>query len=531
MSESGHGQRQPLPTQFRSLFGLPPARHAEADLIALAALMDLAPDPADPKDGPDEEENPFVPAGYTYLGQFVDHDLTFDEVSDLGDLNTFHFAVDSRTPSFDLDNVYGGGPDFKPFLYEQKPAFTGRLLLGEPISNGFHDVARNAEGLALIGDPRNDENALVVQVHAAVIRFHNAMVGRANAGRGTAPCTGRDAFAWAQRQTRFHYQRMLLDDYLPRIVDTAAPGVAGLFGTLRAGGRPEPTLFRPGAGSEMPLEFSVAAYRFGHSMIRPGYRLAGTSDSQKVAIFSGENGGLRGFRRLDPALGIDWRLFVHPALPAGEPLGADGQKANNAKGLGRVQFAYKIDPMVVDPITRLPTVVAPGLLPDEKDKPALLRSLPLRNLLRGNDFGLPSGEAVARALGLPDAAILSDEQLTVRDQRDDPAGGSNFLPARRIPLSQAIPAMQGSTPLWFYILAEAEQGVIAGMAAPGTDPELLGTRLGAVGGTIVAETFVGLMLADPDSVLNLPAPWRSINGRATFSFPELLAEGGVAFGN
>ena len=523
-----HGSKPSSPSDFRSLFDLQAARHSQADLIQLGRLMIQPPDPAspDPRDGEDDEENPFTPAGYTYLGQFVDHDLTFDTESDLADLNSFQLASNERTPRFDLDNVYGAGPADQPYLYGHRPdgSLDGTILLGTQLDNGVLDVQRNAMGRAIIGDPRNDENSLVVQLHSVFIRFHNALVGRAIAGDGVAKRSGGDAFSWARQETRHHYQRILLDDLLPRLVDPNSMTVKPLFAALAAFDKPRLKLFPLDDGPFMPLEFAMAAYRLGHSMIRPGYRLA-ESDAKELlfSIFKGENDGLRGFERLDPARGIDWTLFFHQTLPAGQALDAEGRAANNARngppGPGqsstfphlRTQFAYKIDTMLVDPIAHLPEAVAPGLLPDDPD-PNVLRSLAVRNLLRGRDFGLPSGEAVADALGVP---RLGPTELTVR--------ATSFASADRIEIARTIPAFAGNTPLWFYVLAEAEQGLIRTMAsAPDTDPQSLGTRLGPVGGAIVAETFVGLMMLDADSVLNMPSQWRSINGKPTFTMVELL---------
>jgi hypothetical protein len=523
MPPVGHGDKASSPNDFRSMFDLQPARHAQVDLIKLAKLMIQPVDINDPKDGADDEENTYTPAGYTYLGQFVDHDLTFDTTSDLADLNSFAFASDQRTPRFDLDNVYGAGPADQPYMYEADAtgALTGKLLLGDKLGNGVQDVRRSPEGRAIIGDPRNDENSLVAQLQSVFIRFHNALVDKVVAGNGVPKQTGNDAFTWAQTETRHHYQRLLLDDFLPRIIDTNVGTVKALFNDLAKGIQPKLKYFSPNDGeSFMPLEFACAAYRLGHSMIRPGYRM---NPATILSIFAGQNGGLRGFKPLDKSFGIDWSLFFHETLPAGTPLDQAGRDANNAKNgkpidtgteppFKRTQFGYKIDTMLVDPIAHLPTGIAPGLLPDDPD-PTILRNLAVRNLLRGRDFGLPSGEDVARLVG---ASVLTPDRLLVR--------GADFDPAHRIAISEQIPAFKGNTPLWFYILGEAEQGVIKAMHDdPKTDPQSLGARLGSVGALIVAETFIGLMQIDRDSVLNTQSRWHScINGTPTFTMIELL---------
>lgn len=84
----------------------------------------------------DDEENQGINAGYTYLGQFIDHDLTFDPASSLQKQDDPDALVDFRTPRFDLDNIYGRGPDDQPYLYEED----GRLLqLGRPLTGNSQD--------------------------------------------------------------------------------------------------------------------------------------------------------------------------------------------------------------------------------------------------------------------------------------------------------------------------------------------------------------------------------------------------------
>ena len=505
MQPPPHGTRTISQADFgrmKIIGDLPAAQHSNEDLVALAAAM-ISSDGE--KDGSDDEENPFVPAGYTYLGQFIDHDLTFDTVSNFGKPETFAGATNMRTPRFDLDNVYGRGPDDQPYLYQDSG--NGRLLLGEVLDNGVPDVMRNLEGRAIIGDPRNDENAIVTQIQSAFIRFHNSMVDRA--GRLTPPKSGRDAFEWARMQTRHHYQRIILDDYMPRIIRPDTVTTSSLFSDLQAGRRPSSLLlYDLSIDPYMPLEFAVAAYRFGHSMIRPGYRLNNALGSSVIPTFSGEADGLRGFQRLAKDRGIDWELFFSADLKAGEPVDNGDGSVNNAKGTRRTQYAYKIDTMLVKPLGNLPEAVA-----------TMIRSLAERNLKRGLGFGLPSGQAVARAIG---ANVLEDRHIEVR-AKDSFEG--------RKSIASIKPAFAGNAPLWFYVLAEAERHVVVNTAPEGTlDPITLGTRLGPVGGAIVAETFVGLMLKDSDSVLNLPdgVPFTSVNGKSTFSMVELLQIGSPA---
>jgi hypothetical protein len=286
--------------RFGRLFrSLPPAVFgaSEADnianLIKLGAAMSSDADPADPKDGKDDEESG-IPALYTYLGQFIDHDLTFDPASSLQKQNDPDALVDFRTPAFDLDNVYGRGPSDQPYLYDGGDAF----LLGDPIHGGTdpraRDLPRNSAQVrrALIGDPRNDENTLVSQLQGLFLRFHNRILAD-NQGI---------SFENAQSLLRFYYQYVILHDFLPRIIHSSVLDQVKTHGRYDRG---KLAFFLPKNGPFMPVEFSAAAYRLGHSMVRPGYQL---NDEVLLPIFPDPPRlpeGLTGFRALNPAWGLD----------------------------------------------------------------------------------------------------------------------------------------------------------------------------------------------------------------------------------
>lgn len=475
--------------------------------------------PDEPKDGPDGEENTYLPAGYTYLGQFTDHDLTFDPNSVLGKPTSFGSVRNQRTPRFDMDDLYGSGPDTQPYLYgfDANGQLDGTMVEGELLINGARDVPRSPRGVALIGDPRNDENEILVQMQALFIRLHNALARRGAQDASGRKLAGRELLEWVQAEVRHTYQQILLDDFLPRIVDTNAPTVQPLFAALAAGKRPEPRWYPTNGNAFIPREFAVAAYRFGHSIIRPGYRLSDRAKDLLLPIFAAPGKeSLMGMRPLNKRFAIDWDLFFHYDLPAGQPLDEAGRAANNAKNFGevhrRVQFAYKIDTAIVDAITALPGTAIAGK-PTPLLGPDIQRSLAVRNLVRGLSMGLPSGETLARAMGVEP---LSTDAISYRpdDAKDK----------ERVLVADKLPALKGNTPLWFYLLAEADQGPrLATLADPKIETEALGTRLGPVGGAIVAETFVGLMLLDPDSVLNQKTPWRSsITGSRQVSMPDIL---------
>ena len=212
-----------------------------------------------------------MPAGITFLGQFIDHDLTLDtEPSPIAPVNIKHLDND-RNGNFDLDSVYGDGPSGSPELYK---ADGTHLRIGQ--SNDIRDVPRRADGSAILGDGRNDENLIVVQLHAAFLRFHNRLIDRNH------------SFADAQRLTR-----------LPLSVDRGARLPARH--RRRSDRRPVPRrrkdeFYKPGNKHDpvLPIEFSVAAFRFGHSEVRSGYALNGSTGRPTFSSTGGPD--LRGGR-------------------------------------------------------------------------------------------------------------------------------------------------------------------------------------------------------------------------------------------
>src|SRR5438552_13329705 len=293
---------------FRSLphakFGATDKENVD-NLAALGSAMSAPFDP--PKDGKDDEESG-IPALYTYLGQFIDHDITFDPASSLQKQNDPDALIDFRTPAFDLDNVYGRGPDDQPYMYDGD----GSFLLGDPIQGGdpgARDLPRNNANprRALIGDPRNDENSIVSQIQGLFLRFHNRTV------KDHPEIDANMDFATIQKIVRFHYQYVVLNDFLPRIVHSS------VLNDLKTEGHYDQSklkFFHWKNEPFLPVEFSVAGYRLGHSMIRPDYRL---NDSVLLPIFPvgappapapGFPEGLTGFRAMNPAWGIDWGRFI-----------------------------------------------------------------------------------------------------------------------------------------------------------------------------------------------------------------------------
>jgi hypothetical protein len=461
-----------------------------------------------------EDENPTIPAGWTYFGQFLDHDITFDPIPIQMAHNDVDALHDFRTPKLDLDSVYGGGPELQPYLYEADGV---HLLLGNPVGNASgvdaFDLPRNSarRPRALIGDKRNDENLIVNQLHCAFIRFHNAVVDRL-----TGTVAPDKLFDEAHRMVRWHYQWVVLREFLPLIVgEKMAADVRG-----DATGYPKLHIFKSKTSDAfMPVEFSVAAYRYGHSMIRPSYSLnttvlGPTGAAQKfdrVPVFSADDvqtkplANLNGFRPLPQFWGIDWSFYFE-----GLSKPKNGPSILTAK-LKIPQPSYRIDTILVDPL---------AALPEFADKPAPMQMLAFRNLLRGSRMGLPSGQDVARLLGVKESKILSDAVLF--ENR-----GAPFKPGedRAALLAHKSGTFKGRAPLWYYILKEAELTKRAGVK----DPEGGGHHLGPVGGQIVAEVLTGLVWHDKTSYLRMAPGWQPSLGKGgEFGMADLLKIAGVA---
>ncbi len=510
---NGHGLLGVRPGSFNRLLPPNPRPFADASLDKLAAMMVI--DDDELNDGADAEENLAVPAGYTYFGQFVDHDLTLDTTSSFADPSAA--ASNLRTPALDLDCVYGAGPADQPYLYEDDGATlrTGSTE-GDPAKKDLLRVPRVkdaagrivAEGRAIIGDKRNDENSIVCQIQLAMILFHNAVVARL---RSEGVAKG-ELFERARNEVTWTYQRVVLEDYLLRVVDTHTHD---FFTQRRAAlGDAAYDLYTPALRDRLPKEFVAAAYRFGHSMVRTGYRL--NAETKRLVFKFGDDlaqDSLVGFQPL-PAHHVidDWGRFFTPGF--GIPV-RNGPPAEDDNPAVRLQWAYKMDPSLVLPLKQLPKAIGDGA------------SLAALNLKRGNlpAYALATGQAFAAKLH---EAPLGANELMVRRKT---AAGFTFDS-----IAAADPRFLTETPLWFYILAEAQRPTLAVWREKGRDlvdedfmsgPASV-SRLGPVGGRILLEVFNGLVDADPRSFRNAaPAGWTPMIGPA-ISFWALLKFAGLA---
>jgi len=346
-----------------------------ADKMAADAEAEETPDTEQ-----DAEENNHIPAGYTYLGQFIDHDLTFDPNSSLQKQNDLEALVDFRTPRFDLDCVYGRGPNDQPYMYRDDNFFLfGRRLTGSTFDKNVRDLPRNnpdplgsnrANARALIGDPRNDENVIVSQLQGIFMRFHNHVAAE------MIRKNPRVEFKDIQQMVRWHYQWVILHDFLPRILDLEVLKQV-LPGYKRH--RPFDDCFKPNLeifkwrkSAFIPIEFTAAAYRFGHSMIRPIYRLNSTLPGRFHIFSANPLDSLVGFREFPDVWAIDWRLYF--PIEKRPILGPD-----------RVQPAYKMDTSIVNPLKTLPNPVVAPKPEVERNLPESVRSMVQRKIDQLNE--------------------------------------------------------------------------------------------------------------------------------------------------
>jgi hypothetical protein len=427
-----------------------------------------------------------IPSGFTYLGQFTDHDLTFDKTTvTLGQNVTPADLLQGRSPSLDLDSLYGAGPG-DPGSAKFYEADGLHLRMGKtaavggiPAKAGF-DLPRGGgttaaqKRTAIIPDPRNDENLAVAQTHLAMIRFHNRVVDTLPA---SVPAGQR--FARAREKVTKHYQWMLRHDYLPRICQRSV--VDSVFNNGRKA-------FEVGAPAmsvpTMPIEFSVAAFRLGHSMIRAAYNWnrifdAGGGTLDFLFLFSGLSGNLGGGQRLPSNWIADFRRLYD--------FGEAG-RANLTVPEGKFNRAMRIDTTLVNPLGSLPGF------------PAAESNLAFRNLTRAQMVKLATGQQMVRFLRNKGVNLTKLTNGQVRDGRNGADLDGLTQPQRT--------AVVRNTPLWFYILREAEfnQG-----------------RLKGVGARIVAETFHRAMQGSRFSIVN-DAAFRPTLGpnSNTFRMVDLL---------
>lgn len=424
-----------------------------------------------------------VPAGYTYLGQFIDHDITMDSTKEAveGDdagTDTIERTDDdkldqTRSPSLDLDSLYGtlsgvnssfvSGFRFNIGATSNSP---GTAASGKSIPS---DLPRRGK-IAVIGDDRNDENLAVAQTHLMFLHFHNAVAETLSEAKpGSAPAT---ILAEARDLVTRHYQHIVLHDYLPRILDR------DVYQDIIVDGNRKVLSQGPSETAFMPLEFSVAAFRLGHSQVREEYEwnanfsTGGALDPRPANFdqlfrFAAVHGDFRGLPTLPTNWVADFRRLYD----------LSGKNFPNLTGsvVGPLNMTKALDPYIAPALGRLPRA------------PAGMNNLAMLNLRRGGMRALPSGQDVSRAL--PSVRMLTKTQMqSVMDPLFQQTMENLDLYTR--------------TPLWLYILIEA---AVANE----------GIRLGPLGSTIVADTFLTLALTSRTSILSPGNPWTPAEAQVT----------------
>ena len=404
-----------------------------------------------------EREGTLTPrVGYTYFGQFLGHDLTHDPTPLAGPYSDPEVTPNFRTPSFDLDHVYGGGPEKSPYLYEGEEG-AETFKIGATTPTGYLRDLPVRHGRLLIGDmedTRNTDNLILRQLHVLFLKFHNEAVRQLESNPALVAATeslgAGTLFERARRLVCWHYQWIIRHDFLPRILHTDVWS------------HQEKRIPRkPGSRFAIPIEFSLAAFRFGHSMVRNGYRL----NCRKKHVVIGElmAVGQKAAPFHDDYL-MEWGTFFD-GLPTSGPQASSSfidtsvSRAMHGLSPGTIQLANKLEP------------------PDPSN-------LPVRTLLRGARAGLPSGQEVADAL-LTQGKINAVDRLTPLQLTEDTCDQSGSV------LREG--GLEQNSPLFYYLLKEAE---LKGE----------GLTLGPIGSHIVSEVIQSALEADPDSYLAMVGP-------------------------
>jgi len=402
------------------------------------------------------KDNPGVPAGFTYLGQFIDHDLTRNldplPAAQLDPTTLKNF----RTAAFDLDSVYGKGPHDVSSSHLYNPDGTFQVTEEENQINGIDDLVRDpVTGRAQLIEPRNDENAIIAQLHLAVQSFHNRLIEEGA------------SFNRARQLTQWHYQWVVVNDYLPHVVGQAT------VDRFLKGRTVVNEFYKPGHRDApmTPTEFSTAIFRYGHSQVRDSYEVNDLSEGAPIKVFDFAPGAedLRGGQHLNERTHIDWSEFF-------EIDGAQEFEGN---------LSRRLDTKISESLFNLP-LGAPGLPSTGTN---ILGQL---TLVRSSRYDIPSGQDVARAMGIP---VLTNKQIGLT--------------------AAEYPEFNGEAPLWFYMLAES-------------DIKKNGLQLGPVGGRIIAEVFLNLMGIDPNSYLNARSKWSpTVEHVGAFTMGDFLNFAGV----
>lgn len=395
-----------------------------------------------------------TPAGLVFFGQFIDHDITLDTSSSLTATNDPQQTANVRTPSLDLDCVYGDGPGGHPYLYDGAKLLTGVDYADPADPNDLKrfDLPRTPKGTAIIGDPRNDENRVISQMQLGFLKFHNTVVDKLAT---TTALTGGALFEEARRVATWHYQWVVVNDFLRAVCGS------WIVEDILTNGR---KVYRPeciGAHEAfIPIEFATAAYRFGHTMVPQNFSIK--PGGPKHDVFGPTLGnGFSPINSLDQV--VEWSALLD-------------------SGNGQYERAGEVDAKLAKRLLDLPFLAS---------EPPPQRSLAVRNLLRAQSFLVPSGEQVANKMIQAGAGEITSQMISnVR------AAGEGL-------------GLLKATPLWLYILLEGK--VVGRMDA--TAQFSKGEGLGPVGARLVAEVLIGLLERDARSFLGANRNWSPLDDK------------------
>ena len=393
-----------------------------------------------------------LPAGYTYFGQFVDHDLTFNNSPlDLRPSTDLKELSNLRSPFLDLDHVYGDGPESgrsTQLYYGDAGAERFRIgltsasdALGLP--GGTPDDVPFCGDVPMIGDRfdlRNTENLILRQLHVIFLKFHNAVLAKLpeHQNEQGLPPNAENLFAQAKRLVIWVYQYAVWHDFVMTVTNNRAQQLR-----INEACRTEPF--------HLPVEFALAAFRFGHSMVRDSYPFNPYHDSSikthsDVSLRQLVNPEGKNAAPLEAEFVLEWDRFF--------PL-ADGHATAKAR---------KIDTHIADGLLALPTKTL-RLFSQPQRSESETQNLPLRTLLRAARAQIASGQQARQDGDFDLSKALAGDKLL-----------------KEVGLTD-------NTPLWYYILKEAEVCH-------------QGEKLGDVGSRVVSYTVEKALQHDPESFLN-----------------------------
>ncbi|GAC1442653.1 MAG: heme peroxidase family protein [Vulcanimicrobiaceae bacterium] len=464
--------------QRDAFINIVPVDSDQPSLEDLAKLANVMIEPAQDPPPITTFDNTAMPAGYTYFSQFVDHDLTGQNQNALITRPGFN----KRTAVLDLDSIYGTetvdslvgdflsavDPKMEKIYENDRVRF--RL---ETTASGDDDLPRKVvgskRGEPIVPDGRNDENLIVSQIDLAFLKYHNA-VADILADDGFV---GKALFSATYRTVVQHYQWIVYNDFLPRLVagKDIAKGRAFIDTVRRSHDR---KYTKADVSRGMPAEFSVAAYRMGHSMVRFNYKLDQDPERQ---IFNDADteADLHGHREYPANAIIKWNNFFDfkndAPMPDDPPFDVP-------------QFSMLLDTGLSRGLSMLPSFSFQD--PAKPSPPPIEHILAYRNLVKGRIFQLPTGQAVAAYYDLPPKNVEVLNQTALANPSDK---NSDFKYGSVNP--ELTTKFGSKTPLWYYILKEAQDP---------TGPK--GEHLGPLGARIVTECFIAFIAASPMSIFD-----------------------------